>query len=80
VIVRVVHVVPVWDLLVHEVDVDGDCPCGPRWQHDPGHVPMYAHSSLDGRERHEHSRWWRWWRKATRRPLGWKLVEYGEEQ
>ena len=51
---RHVHVVPINDLLVHEMDFDGDCPCGPSSQlvtrADGSDAWLFTHDSLDGRE------------------------------
>lgn len=44
-----VHVFPVDDLVVHQVDREEDCVCGPTTQFvDGGQVVV--HHSLDGRE------------------------------
>jgi hypothetical protein len=51
------HVVPVADLVVHDVDYDGDCVCGPDTvpvrTADGRYGWMFVHHSLDGRERDE---------------------------
>lgn len=41
------HVVPLNDLVGHELT--GDCVCGPVVEH-VGHGWLYVHASLDGRE------------------------------
>ncbi len=44
-------------LFEHDVDSDGDCPCGPRVEPVPrpdgSFGWVYVHHSLDGREQHE---------------------------
>ncbi len=50
-----IHVVPVGDLMDH--DIDGDCLCGPRLEPikrlDGSVAWMHVHHSLDGRENKE---------------------------
>ncbi len=50
----VLHVVPVNDLIDHDVNTRGECVCVPNVEivmHANGkEVSMYTHSSLDGRE------------------------------
>ena len=49
-----VHVMPINDLVEHEWDDNGDCPCGPEVQpveRDDGSIGwVYIHSALDGRD------------------------------
>lgn len=48
------HVVPTGDLVVHRVEADAECVCGPRTEPvvDDGRVVGFVivHHSLDGRE------------------------------
>ncbi|WP_288750525.1 hypothetical protein [uncultured Corynebacterium sp.] len=52
-----VHVMPINDLVEHEWDDDGNCPCGPEVQpveRDDGSIGwIYIHSALDGRDLEE---------------------------
>lgn len=51
------HVYPGNDLIEHDTETDGDCPCGPTVEpvvRDDGSIGwIYIHHSLDGREQHE---------------------------
>jgi hypothetical protein len=48
------HVVPTGDLIVHDINTDGDCVCGPATipveAAHGGFGWVYQHHSLDGRE------------------------------
>lgn len=52
-----VHVVPVGDLVEHDVDTDTGCVCGPRLEPvirtDGSCAWVLVHRSLDGREKNE---------------------------
>lgn len=52
-----VHVMPINDLVEHELDDDGDCPCGPEAQpveRKDGTIGwVYVHNALDGRDLEE---------------------------
>lgn len=52
-----VHVTPINDLIEHEWDDDGDCPCGPEVQpveREDGSIGwLYLHNALDGRDLEE---------------------------
>lgn len=49
-----VHIMPINDLVEHEWDDDGNCPCGPEVQpvkREDGSIGWcYIHSALDGRD------------------------------
>lgn len=51
------HVVPINDLVEHEADDDGECPCGPVVQpieREDGTIAwVYIHNALDGRDLEE---------------------------
>jgi hypothetical protein len=51
------HVHPLGDAVTHDVDSDGDCPCGPavepEFRADGSNGWVYVHHSLDGREHRE---------------------------
>jgi hypothetical protein len=47
------HVVPVDDLVEHDIGEDGDCVCGPDVEFREDGEILYVHHSLDGRERFE---------------------------
>lgn len=52
-----VHVFPINDLVEHEWDDDGECPCGPEVQpveREDGSIGwVYMHNALDGRDLEE---------------------------
>lgn len=52
-----VHVMPIDDLVEHELDDDGECPCGPEVQpveREDGSIAwLYLHNALDGRDLEE---------------------------
>ena len=52
-----VHVIPIDDLIEHEQNNDGDCPCGPEVQpaerEDSSIGWLYLHNALDGRDLEE---------------------------
>lgn len=52
-----VHVIPINDLIEHEENDDGDCPCGPEVQpveREDGSIAwLYTHNALDGRDLEE---------------------------
>ena len=52
-----VHIMPINDLVEHEWDDDGDCPCGPEVQpveREDGSISwVYMHNALDGRDLEE---------------------------
>lgn len=52
-----VHIMPINDLVEHEWDDDGDCPCGLDVQpveRDDGTIAwVYVHNALDGRDLEE---------------------------
>jgi len=48
-----VVIVPLDDLIVHEVHGKDACPCGPTPETLSAETTMWTHHSLDGREAHE---------------------------
>lgn len=52
-----VHVMPTNDLIEHDGDDDGDCPCGPEVrpvEREDGTIGwVYVHNALDGRDLEE---------------------------
>lgn len=52
-----VHVTPIDDLIEHEYDEEGDCPCGPEVrpvEREDGSIAwLYVHNALDGRDLEE---------------------------
>lgn len=52
-----VHIMPINDLVEHEADDDGECPCGPEVQpveREDGSIGwVYVHNALDGRDLEE---------------------------
>lgn len=52
-----VHIMPINDLVEHEWDDDGDCPCGldvqPIEREDGTIAWVYVHNALDGRDLEE---------------------------
>lgn len=52
-----VHVIPIDDLIEHEYDEEGDCPCGPEVrpvEREDGSIAwLYVHNALDGRDLEE---------------------------
>lgn len=51
------HIMPRNDLIEHESDDDGECPCGPEVQpverEDGSIIWVYVHNALDGRDLEE---------------------------
>jgi hypothetical protein len=45
------HCLPISDLRVHELDLDGNCWCHPI--ESPDTADYWVHNSLDGREKYE---------------------------